>query len=173
MASPFHTKGNTMLFTKLNLLLAACASINVIFTANHDGTLNVVVIPKGKKEGQEGEEGVLNTPLSLTGTPEELDAEFAHILESYTSKRKTLAEQLEATEAILEAAKKESQSKAAKAVTKSANKKSEKPKATSKDADEDEDENGEDDAPAGESQQTATTTPAPAATQSESDNVWG
>jgi len=103
------------MFVALQTLLATVAGITLSIIANDNGTITVTLIPKAKKEGGEA---ALNTPLSLTGTPEELDAEFANILTSYTAKRQSLAEQLEATEAIMEAAKKESSKKASKVVAK-------------------------------------------------------
>jgi len=103
------------MFTALQTLLATVAGITLSIMANDNGTLTVTLVPKPKKEGGEA---ALNTPLSLTGTPEELDAEFANIVTSYTSKRQSLAEQLEATTAILEAAQKDASKKATKAVTK-------------------------------------------------------
>lgn len=103
------------MFVALQTLLATVASITTSMVANEDGTITVTVMPKAKKDGGNA---ALNTPLSLTGTAEELDAEFATLLASYTTKRSSLAEQLETTESVLEAAKKEAATKATKAVAK-------------------------------------------------------
>lgn len=127
------------MFTALQTLLATLAGITVSIVANADRTLTVCVIPKAKKEGGDA---ALNTPLNLTGTAEELDAEFANILTSYTNKRTSLSEQLAATEAILEASQKEATSKATKAVKKGGAKASETP---AKPAGDDEDEHQDDD----------------------------
>lgn len=102
------------MFTALQTLLATLASLTVSLVSNGDGTLTVAVYPNGKKEG----ESALNTSLKLTGTAAELDAGFVSSVSSYTSKRSSLAEQLEVTEAIFEAAKKEAATKATKAVSK-------------------------------------------------------
>lgn len=102
------------MFQAMQTLLAACASITLSMVANGNGTITVTVIPKANKGGDEN--ASLNTPLSLTGTAEELDAEFAGILAKYSDSHKSLAEQLEATEAILDAAKKEASTKATKAI---------------------------------------------------------
>ena len=104
------------MFQALQTLLAVCASLSVTLVSNANGTITVTVIPKSNKGSENS--AALNTPLSLTGTPEELDAEFVSILSKYTDSHKSLAEQLETTEAILEAAKKEAATKATKAVTK-------------------------------------------------------
>lgn len=106
-----------MIFTKLAGLLAGNSAINLLITGTAEA-LSVTVIPKPAK-AEEGQEA-LSTPLNLTGTAAELDAEFATYLESYTGARKSLAEQFEATAAVLEAAKKESANKAVTAVTKTA-----------------------------------------------------
>jgi PRTRC genetic system protein E len=47
----------------------------------------------------------LAIPLVLTGTAEELDAQFVGLLRSFADEHQSLAEQLEATRNILEAAK--------------------------------------------------------------------
>ena len=117
------------MFTALKTLLAQVVSLAVSMVANEDGTITVTVIPKAKQPGDAN--ASLNTPLVLTGTAEELDAEFVNLLASYTSKRVSLAEQLEATEAILEAAKKDSAAKATKAVAKGAAKPDAKAKSSS------------------------------------------
>ena len=59
-------------------------------------------------------------PPVLTGTAEELDEQFVGLLKSYAEEHKSLAEQLEATRSILEAAKKDANKKAEKAISKGA-----------------------------------------------------
>jgi PRTRC genetic system protein E len=105
------------MFKALQALLAACASITQTMALNSDGTITVTIIPKATKGGDGN--ASLNTPLCLTGTPEELDAEFVNILTSYTAKRTSLAEQLESTAAVLDAAKKDAAATATKAISKS------------------------------------------------------
>lgn len=105
------------MFKALQTLLAACASLSVFLVANDNGTITVTVIPKPKNDGDNAS---LNTPLTLTGTAEELDAEFAGIMSSYSEKRLSLAEQLAVTETILDAAKKESATKATQGIKKAA-----------------------------------------------------
>jgi len=101
------------MFKALQPLLATLASLTVSLVANTDGTITVTVIPRGGKEGS-----TLNSPLTLTGTPEELNAGFVGCLDSYIPKHLTLSEQLAATEAILEAAQKEATDKAKKSIAK-------------------------------------------------------
>jgi PRTRC genetic system protein E len=110
------------MFKQLECLLKNCASINMILAANKDGTLSVTVLPKPKQSGDETLS--LSTPLSLTATAEELDAEFATLLGNYVGSHQSLAEQLENTNAILEAAKKESQKKATSTISKASTKES-------------------------------------------------
>jgi PRTRC genetic system protein E len=71
--------------------------------------------PKDAKDAE-----ALAIPLVLTGTAEELDAQFVGLLQSYAEEHQSLAEQLEATRNILEAAKKDASKKAEGAIRKSA-----------------------------------------------------
>ena len=97
------------MFTNLKTLVSSCSSITIILASAGDDLVNVTVIPKVN----EGQHAALSTPLSLIATLDELDAEFADVVQSYTAKRTSLAEQLEATQLILEAAKEESAKKLA------------------------------------------------------------
>lgn len=90
--------------------LVAGTSLSLSLTGNKDGTITVIVAPKG--------DGPLAQPLVLTATAAELDAEFHSVVSSYVSARKGLAEQVEATAAVIEAAKKQSAAEAVSAVTK-------------------------------------------------------
>ena len=121
-----------MMFQSLQRLLAG-GTLAFSLTGNTDGTLTVLVVPKG--------EGALAQPLALTATAAELDAQFAECVSSYVSSRKSLAEQMEATTAVLAAAKQQSSTKAVKAITKSAEASTVKDKAAPTNSDP----NGEDD----------------------------
>lgn len=121
-----------MMFQSLQSLLAG-GTLALSLTGNPDGTITVLVVPKG--------EGALAQPLALTATAAELDAQFAECVSSYVTARKSLAEQMEATAAVLVAAKQESAGKAVKAITKSATASTVKGKAASTTSDLD----GEDD----------------------------
>jgi len=98
-----------MMFSALKPLILG-GSLNLTLTGNADDTITVLVAPKGA--------GVLSQPLVLTATAAELDAEFAQCIQNFANQRKGLADQLEATAAILDAAKKESAEKGVKAITK-------------------------------------------------------
>lgn len=104
------------MFVALKPLLAAGAGITAAIVGEPDGRIRVTVIPKSTHTGDGAI--ALNTPLQLTGTAEELDAEFAPLLTRYTEKHLGLAEQMESTAAILDAAKKASADKAGKALAK-------------------------------------------------------
>jgi PRTRC genetic system protein E len=129
------------MFAELKTLLDSCSSVSIILANGTDDTVNVTVIPKVK----DGQNAVLSTPLALSGTLEDMDAEFAQIVSSYTAKRTSLSEQLEATQTILEAAKDD----AAKGLAESRKNKSlPKPKmessgSTGKDDDDDDDNKGD------------------------------
>lgn len=125
-----------MFFSHLQSLFAGGIKA-ITITSNADNTLTVVVMPNG--------EGALAQPLALTGTASELDAEFVESASTYVGARKSLAEQMEATAAVLAAAKQESATKAAKAITKSATASTVKDKTapTKSDPDGEDDEGGE------------------------------
>ena len=121
-----------MMFQSLKSLLAG-GNLTLSLTGNADDTITVLVVPKG--------EGALAQPLVLTATAAELDTQFADCISSYASSRKSLAEQMEATAAVLAAAKQDSSTKAVKAITKSAEASTVKDKAAPTNSDP----NGEDD----------------------------
>lgn len=127
-----------MFFQNLNALLAGCSSLVVTVAPANDKEITVTVIPKSKLDAKEP---ALATPFVLTGTPEELDAEFLTLLQSFTGTHKSLAEQAEATETVLEAAKQKSQKKATDAI-KGSNKSSTTAKPSAPASADEEDETG-------------------------------
>ena len=151
------------MFQELNKLLVSLTSLTLSLAANQDGTLTVTVTPKGAKVS-----GALDTPLSLTGTAAELDEGFAGILASYTAKRQDLSDQLAATEAILEAAKKEAADKAKKSIAKPA--KSSTPVAADEDDGSDNEEDDESASNTASASSVSTSTPAVAA--SNASDLW-
>lgn len=132
-----------MIFTKIAELLAGNTAVTLLVTGNKDA-LNVTLIPKPSKTG-EGVEA-LGTPMILSGTAAELDAGFADLIGQFDVKQKSLAEQFEATAAVIEAAKKASSEKAAKAVTSTAKSAAKKPGATAAAAEDDVPSGDDDDA---------------------------
>lgn len=125
-----------MMFQSLQSLLAG-STLALSLTGNTDGTITALVVPKG--------EGALAQPLVLTATAAELDAQFAECISTYVTSRKSLTEQMEATAAVLAAAKQESAKTAVKAISKSATASTvkDKPVATNSDPEGEEDEDGE------------------------------
>lgn len=104
------------MFTQLAKLLQSSTTLNLIVAPAPNNELSVTVIPKSTlAEG-------LSTPLQLTGKPEDLDNEFVGLLGSYVAEHKSLADQVETTNAILGAAKAESSKQATKALSKASNK---------------------------------------------------
>ena len=147
------------MFKQLAGLLANNAAITLMLTGKADA-MTVTVIPKPAKavEGQQA----LSTPLVLNGTAEELDEGFAGIVDTFTATRKSLAEQYEATAAVLEAAKKKSAGEAAKGVTKSARAVAKSSAASDPDDGDGDGNDDDDDTPAGAAESDAPTTGASA-----------
>lgn len=101
------------MFKELAPIVATGTTLCIMVSAAPEGNLMVTVIPQGKDPNS-----ALNTPLSVTATPEELDAEFPGALTGYTSSRASLAESLENAKTIMEAAGKTARDAASKAATK-------------------------------------------------------
>jgi PRTRC genetic system protein E len=158
------------MFQALQPLLSTVASLTVSMVENADGTITLTVIPNGVKKG-----GNLDSQMQLVGTAAELDEGFAAHLISYTAKRQTLADQLAATEAILEAQQKEAADKAKKSIAKPAKKSSASTAESSEDPEDDE-AGGDDDlgtsSTAPSSAEPSSTATTPAAGTPASD-LWG
>jgi len=77
-------------------------TLMLTFSRLNESAIRVCVIPKRLKEDS-GENG-LCTPLTVTGTPEELDGEFAAQLSAYTAAVVKLGSNLAAIEAAHDAA---------------------------------------------------------------------
>ncbi len=101
-----------MFFQELKSLLDGCAALAVTLSSAREGLITVTVRPTTK------DAEALVIPLVLTGTAEELDAQFVGLLRSFADEHQSLAEQLEATRNILEAAKKDASKKAEGALRK-------------------------------------------------------
>ena len=102
------------MFKELAPILATGTSFCIMVSAAAEGAMTVTVLPQGKDQN-----AALNTPLSVTATPEELDAELPAVLTGYVSTRSTLAETLENVKTIMEMAGKTASEAATKAATKS------------------------------------------------------
>lgn len=101
--------------------LALGATLTLTISADEKkGRMTVNVIPKSRDAG----EPALSTPLVLTATPEEFDADFVTVLAGYRTSHASLVQQAQVTQELLDAAKAASAKKAtgalAKAQTKSA-----------------------------------------------------
>ncbi len=98
--------------------LATSATLTMVLSADEKtGRMTINVIPKPRKDM---DETALTQALSLTATPAEFDAEFVDVLKGYREVRQSLAEQAEATQEVLQAAKTASAKKAGDAMTKAA-----------------------------------------------------
>ena len=97
------------MFQALAQLLSSSSHVDLLVSGNGD-EMTVTVIPKVT----DAKAAALKTPLSLTGTPAELDEGFAQALATYVTARKSLADQVAQTAAILDAAKKQQAAKAVK-----------------------------------------------------------
>ena len=87
----------------------------MIYADEKTGKLTINVVPKPKKDFGDT---ALTKDLSLTATPAEFDADFVTALKGYREARKSLMEQAEATNEVLQAAKTVSAKKAGEAVAK-------------------------------------------------------
>lgn len=103
------------MFKQIHRILANCKSVSIIVTGNGE-KLTLTVMPTPKATGDLA--AVLATPLQISGTPDELDTGLGDALSKYTVSHQSLSEQVDATLAVIEAAKKATTEKAAAAVTK-------------------------------------------------------
>ena len=110
------------MFVELMPLLAG-RTVLITVAREDEKTVRVCVIPKRTKED---DHPALTTPLSYTGTPEELDAQLGKHLASYvechTQLGSTLAQAKAEMEAVAKAAQEEARKKAAERNKKSAEK---------------------------------------------------
>jgi PRTRC genetic system protein E len=120
------------MFTELAPLVRATDKVVITLSMTGDA-MSVVVMPVIKNAA----DAALTTPVSLTATPAELDAEFAVAITAVTDAHRSLAEQAEATKSILDAAKTTQSSKATKALAKAASPSSAAPSSDSDDDDDD------------------------------------
>jgi PRTRC genetic system protein E len=96
--------------------MARTATLTMIISADDKaGKMTISVLPKPKKDVGEV---ALTKDLTLTATPAEFDEAFVKALRGYQTNRQTLAEQIEATNEVLAAAKAASAKKATEAITK-------------------------------------------------------
>jgi len=112
-------------FVELMPLLAG-RTVMVTVARENDKTLRVNVIPKKVKDD---ENQALATPLSYTGTPEELDAELGKHLASYVECHAQLGSTLAQAKAEMEAAAKAAQEEARKKAAERGKKGAENPAA--------------------------------------------
>jgi PRTRC genetic system protein E len=95
--------------------LALGAALTLTISADEKkGRMTVNVIPKPRDAG----EPALSTPLVLTATPEEFDADFVAVLAGYRTSHASLVQQAQVTQELLDAAKAASAKKATGAVAK-------------------------------------------------------
>ncbi|ABF13099.1 conserved hypothetical protein (plasmid backbone) (plasmid) [Cupriavidus metallidurans CH34] len=111
----FHFPKGLTMFTELVPLVRASDKVVITLTMQGD-TMSAVVMPVIKNAA----DAALTTPVVLSATAAELDAEFANAVTSVTAAHRSLAEQAEATKSILDAAKTTQSSKATKALAKAA-----------------------------------------------------
>ena len=98
------------MFVELMPLIAG-RTVVITVARENDKNLRVNVIPKKMKDD---ENPALSTPLSYTGTPEELDAELGKHLASYVECHTQLGSTLAQAKAEMEAAAKAAQEEARK-----------------------------------------------------------
>jgi PRTRC genetic system protein E len=98
--------------------LALQTPLSMMVTA--EGELLTLTILPGKQANTTATDGIdrtaLTQPLQLTGTPDELMAEFSILLGRFGAERLSLSQQLDAAAAVIKAAREAAQTKASNAV---------------------------------------------------------
>ena len=140
------------MFQALEPLLRSAEKLVLSLTMDGDNVV-VFLTPAG------GKDAVLRQPLILKATAAELDEGFAAAIGSFTAAHQSLGEQVQATNAILEAQQQTQVKKAQKALSKSSAP-AVAQAATADDADGADDEDGE-----GAAATSAASTPSPAAAE--------
>ena len=102
------------MFQQLASLLNATTALQMIISGSAE-KMTIAVVPK-TTQGHVG--NVENTPLVLTASAAELDIEFLELLGKFSATRKSLQEQLAASEAVMNEAKKEAGKKASDCLNK-------------------------------------------------------
>ncbi|MCA8002810.1 MULTISPECIES: PRTRC system protein E [Burkholderia] len=100
------------MFQELELLIRSAEKV-VLSLAMEGDRIVVVVIPSG------GKDAALRQPLILKASAAELDEGFAAAVRSFTAAHQSLGEQVQATNAILEAQQQTQVKKAQKVLSKS------------------------------------------------------
>ena len=121
---PNHKQKEKNVFVELMPLLAG-RTVMITVARTDDKTLRVNIIPTAKSG--ENENPALTTPLSYTGTPEELDAELAKQLASYVECHRELGSTLAQAKAEMDAAAKAAQEEARKKAEERRKKAADKP----------------------------------------------
>jgi PRTRC genetic system protein E len=112
--------------------------------AQGSGDNLIVIVTPNAKDAKDGVAAACQ-PLQLTGTAAELEEGFVEAVTSFSSERQSLLEQVEDTNLVLQAAKKESADKAKNAVKKGgASARLPAPAATTTPSGDDDDDDGED-----------------------------
>lgn len=126
------------MFAAIEPLLRHCTKLTLSLKMKADEMV-VCVMPQGTAK-----DAAMLQPLALTATAAELDAGFIDALAAYTGAHASLADQVAATTAILEAAKTTQVSKATKTLAKGSSKPAlPAPGRSSTDADNDDDDASE------------------------------
>ena len=127
------------MFVAIEPLLRNCAKLTLSLQMKGDEMV-VFVMPQGTAK-----DAAMLQPLALTASAAELDAGFADALAAYAGAHASLAEQVAATTAILEAAKTTQVSKATKTLAKGSSKPAlPAPSKSSAESDGDDDDNDSD-----------------------------
>ena len=103
------------MFTELYHLALGATLTMTVSADEKQGKLTINVIPKPKSDTGEA---ALSTPLTLTATPEEFDAEFVTALTGFRVAHTSLSQQALVTRELLDAAKEASAKKGAGVVAK-------------------------------------------------------
>ena len=115
-SSTHHGVNTFMSMFKELFQLALGATLTLTISADEkQGRMSINVSPRLKNDSGEP---ALSTPLVLTATPDEFDAEFVSVLSRYRTAHVSLAQQAQVTQELLDAAKAASARKGTGAVAK-------------------------------------------------------
>lgn len=122
-----------MLFTNIAALVRQGVKLNFAVEASGDSKIEVTVTPASANPAA-NKSGVSLVAKTFTATPEEFDAEFSALLQTFCTSTMSLKEQLDAANQLIEQAGKQASESAVKAAEKSAPRAAAKPAASSKGA---------------------------------------
>lgn len=110
-----------MLFTNIAALVRQGVKLSIAVEASGSSKIDVTVTPSSA-DAASNKSGVSLVAKTFTATPEEFDAEFAALLQTFCTSTLSLKDQMEAANQLMEQAGKQASETAIKSTTKSPSK---------------------------------------------------